>query len=77
MIVPDEDDDVDDAVVQTYYQVLINWACSKHCSVCSAGSMGTRFFYMGKGFAVCFIYLFLVPYIYIRERVRFLLDKVK
>jgi hypothetical protein len=24
MIVPDEDDDVDDAVVQTYYQVLIN-----------------------------------------------------
>jgi hypothetical protein len=25
MIVPDEDDDVDDAVVQTYYQVLINW----------------------------------------------------
>jgi hypothetical protein len=25
MIVPDGDDDVDDAVVQTYYQVLINW----------------------------------------------------
>jgi hypothetical protein len=25
MIVPDEDDDADDAVVQTYYQVLINW----------------------------------------------------
>jgi hypothetical protein len=24
MIVSDEDDDVDDAVVQTYYQVLIN-----------------------------------------------------
>jgi hypothetical protein len=25
MIVSDGDDDVDDAVVQTYYQVLINW----------------------------------------------------
>jgi hypothetical protein len=56
----DDDDDVDDAVVQTYYQVLINWPCSNHCSICSAlfHSHGTRFFYMGKGFAVCFLYLF-------------------
>lgn len=59
MIVPDEDDDAD-AVVQTYYQVLISWACSKHCSICSAlfQRHGTRFFHMGKGFPVVFSYLF-------------------
>jgi hypothetical protein len=60
MIVSDEDDDVDDAVMQTYYQVLINWPCSNHCSICSAlfHSHGTRFFYMGKGFAGDFSSLF-------------------
>lgn len=75
MIVSDEDDDADDAVVQTYYQVLINWVCSSICSICSAlfQSHGTRFFYMGKGFAGGFTCLFHCSiYIYIYSRVSYL-----